>query len=60
MEEEELSKKNNYEIGNNLDNFSIEELDQYLLVLDQEIVRVKDIKKDKINALNKAQDFFKG
>tara|TARA_B100000686_G_scaffold219200_1_gene226260 strand:+ start:15274 stop:15456 length:183 start_codon:yes stop_codon:yes gene_type:complete len=60
MEEENLNKKNTYELGNNLDNFSIEELDQYLLVLKEEILRIEKLKKSKINALNKAQDFFKG
>ena len=59
-EEENLNKKNTYEIGNNLDNFSIEELDQYLLILNEEILRVEKLKKNKISALNKAQDFFKG
>ena len=60
MEEEDLNKKKSYEIGNNLDNFSIEELDHYLLLLNKEILRVNELKKNKINALNKAQDFFKG
>ena len=60
MEEEDLNKKTSYEIGNNLDNFSIEELDHYLLSLNEEILRVNELKKNKINALNKAQDFFKG
>ena len=60
MEEEDLNKKKSYEIGNNLDNFSIEELDHYLLLLNEEILRVNELKKNKINALNKAQDFFKG
>jgi len=60
MEEEDLNKKKSYEIGNNLDNFSIEELDHYLLSLNEEILRVNELKKNKINALNKAQDLFKG
>ena len=45
MEEENLNKKNTYELGNNLDNFSIEELDQYLLVLKEEILRIEKLKK---------------
>jgi len=60
MEEESLNKRKSYEIGNNLDNFSIDELDLYLLALNEEILRVKDLKNNKISALNKAKDFFKG
>ena len=59
-EEENLIKKKSYEVGENLDNFSIDDLDIYLLKLDEEILRVKNIKKSKIVALTKAKSFFKG
>ena len=59
-EDENLIKKKTYELEDNLDNFSIEDLDVYLLKLEDEILRVKTIKKNKINALSIAKDFFKG
>ena len=34
-EEENLIKKKSYEVGENLDNFSIDDLDIYLLKLDE-------------------------
>ena len=58
-EEENLIKKKSYEVGENLDNFSIDDLDIYLLKLDEEISRVKSIKKSKIAALTKAKSFLK-
>ena len=59
-EEENLIKKKSYELGENLDNFSIDDLDKYILKLDEEILRVKSIKKSKIAALATAKSFFKG
>ena len=53
-------RKKFYEIGGNLDSFSIDDLDNYLSKLDEEISRVKNTKKTKINALRKADSFFKG
>ena len=53
-------RKKFYEIGGNLDSFSIDDLDNYLSKLDEEISRVKNTKKTKINALTKADSFFKG
>ena len=59
-DDENIIKKKFYEIGGNLDSFSIDDLDNYLSKLDEEISRVKNTKKTKINALTKADSFFKG
>ena len=53
-------RKKFYEIGGNLDSFSIDDLDNYLSKLDEEISRVKITKKIKTEALTKADSFFKG
>ena len=53
-------RKKFYEIGGNLDSFSIDDLDNYLSKLDEEISRVKITKKIKTEALTKANSLFKG
>ena len=59
-EDENITKKKSYEIGFSLDNFSVEDIEEYLLALDEEIKRVKGIKSDKVKALDEAKNFFKG
>ena len=59
-DDENIIKKKFYEIGGNLDSFSIDDLDNYLSKLDEEISRVKITKKIKTEALTKANSFFKG
>ena len=59
MEEENISKKKSYTLGNNLDQLSIEDLRSVLTSLNEEIVRLKDEINKKIKAKNVAAKFFK-
>jgi len=58
-EEENISKKKSYTLGNNLDQLSIEDLRSVLTSLNEEIVRLKDEINKKIKAKNVAAKFFK-
>ena len=60
MDEEEISQsKKNIEIGDNLDDISIDELVNYINILKKEIDRVEDVKNEKYKALELAKDYFK-
>jgi len=60
MDEEGINQqKKNIEIGNNLDDLSIDELENYINLLKQEIDRVKNIKYEKSKALELAKGHFK-
>jgi len=60
MDEEEINQqKKSIEIGDNLDDLSIDELENYIDLLKQEIERVKNIKYEKSKALELAKDYFK-
>jgi len=59
MEEEDIKQKKEFEIGGNLDNWSIDELTEFVEVLKDEIIKVEETKKKKIAALNKAENIFK-
>ncbi len=58
-DEDDLPKKRSYELGENLENFSIDDIDAYLSAIEKEILRVENIKKEKLKALNIAKNFFK-
>ena len=58
-EEENISKKKSYTLGNNLDQLSIEDLRSVLTSLNEEKVRLKDEINKKIKAKNVAAKFFK-
>ena len=60
MDEEDISQsKKNIEIGDNLDDISIDELVNYINILKKEIDRVEDMEKEKSKALELAKDYFK-
>ena len=60
MDEEDISQsKNNIEIGDNLDDISIDELVNYINILKKEIDRVENVKNKKSVALELAKDYFK-
>ena len=59
MEEEDIKQKKEFEIGANLDNWSINELNEFILVLKDEVIKVEETKKKKIVALNEAKNIFK-
>ena len=60
MDEEDISQsKKNIEIGDNLDDISIDELVNYINILKKEIDRVEDVKNEKYKALELAKDYFK-
>tara|TARA_B100001142_G_C14200379_1_gene603546 strand:- start:5 stop:190 length:186 start_codon:yes stop_codon:yes gene_type:complete len=60
MDEEDISQsKKNIEIGDNLDDISIDELVNYINILKKEIDRVEDVKNEKFKALELAKDYFK-
>lgn len=60
MDEEDISQyKKNIEIGDNLDDISLDELVNYINILKKEIDRVEDMKNEKSKALELAKDYFK-
>ena len=60
MDEEDISQsKKNIEIGDNLDDISIDELVNYINILKKEIDRVENVKNKKSVALELAKDYFK-
>ena len=60
MDEEDITQsKKNIEIGDNLDDISIDELVNYINILKKEIDRVENLKKKKSKALELAKDYFK-
>ena len=60
MEDDEIIKsKKPQEIGSNLDDLSVDELIEYIIILKQEIKRVENIKLLKSKALDSAKDYFK-
>ena len=60
MDEEDISQsKKNIEIGDNLDDISIDELVNYINILKKEIDRVENVKNKKSIALELAKDYFK-
>ena len=60
MDEEDITQsKKNIEIGDNLDDISIDELVNYINILKKEIERVENVKNKKSEALELAKDYFK-
>jgi uncharacterized small protein (DUF1192 family) len=59
MDEDDIKKpKSDNEIGSNLDSLSVDELRDYINVLEKEIDRVKQIICTKSSALKTANDYF--
>ena len=60
MNEDEINTpKNIFEIGDNLDTLSVDELINYISILENEIIRVNTIKLKKSKALEVAKNYFK-
>jgi uncharacterized small protein (DUF1192 family) len=60
MNEDEVNTpKNIFEIGGNLDALSVDELINYISILENEIIRVNTIKLEKSKALEVAKNYFK-
>ena len=60
MDEEDITQsKKNIEIGDNLDDISIDELVNYINILKKEIDRVENVKNKKYKAMELAKDYFK-
>jgi len=60
MNEDEIdTPKINFEIGDNLDALSVDELKNYISILENEIIRVNTIKLEKSKALEVAKNYFK-
>ena len=60
MNEDEINTpKNIFEIGDNLDALSVDELINYISILENEIIRVNTIKLKKSKALEVAKNYFK-
>ena len=60
MDEDEVNTpKNIFEIGANLDALSVDELINYISILENEIIRVNNIKLEKSKALEVANNYFK-
>lgn len=60
MNEDEVNTpKNIFEIGGNLDALSVDELINYISILENEIIRVNSIKLEKSKALEVAKNYFK-
>ncbi len=60
MNEDEINiPKKNFEIGDNLDALSVDELIDYISILENEIIRVNAIKLEKSKALEVAKNYFK-
>ncbi|MFP6779208.1 MAG: DUF1192 domain-containing protein, partial [Alphaproteobacteria bacterium] len=51
--------KKDFELGDNLDAISVDELTNYISILENEIIRVKGIKIEKSKALEVAKNYFK-
>jgi uncharacterized small protein (DUF1192 family) len=60
MNEDEINApKKDFEIGDNLDALSVDELINYISILENEIIRVNNIKLEKSKALEVANNYFK-
>lgn len=59
MEEEETKLTGAYELGRNLDDFSVGELDELEAALAAEIERVRNIKEKKKTSLEDANSIFR-
>ena len=60
MNEDEINiPKKDFELGDNLDAISVDELTNYISILENEIIRVKGIKIEKSKALEVAKNYFK-
>ena len=60
MNEDEINTtKKIIEIGDNLDALSVDELKNYISILENEIIRVNTIKLEKSKALEVAKNYFK-
>ncbi|MFP6779867.1 MAG: DUF1192 domain-containing protein [Alphaproteobacteria bacterium] len=60
MNEDEINiPKKDFNIGDNLDALSLDELTNYISVLENEIIRVKGVKLKKNQALEAAKIYFK-
>ena len=60
MNEDEINTpKKKFEIGDNLDALSVDELKNYISILENEIIRVNTIKLEKSKALEVAKNYFK-
>ena len=60
MNEDEINTpKNIFEIGDNLDTLSVDELINYISILENEIIRVNTIKLEKSKDLEVAKNYFK-
>lgn len=57
-EEETPKKKRAFEIGQNLEDLSVEELDETITVLEREISRLKSARNAKSDHLNAAEALF--
>ena len=58
MEDEQIKKLSSYVIGQNLDEMSVEELDQSIELLKAEIDRLKSIRTAKSSHISAAEAFF--
>ena len=59
IEDETNTPKKKFEIGDNLDALSVDELMNYISILENEIFRVNSIKLEKSKALEAAKKYFK-
>ena len=59
MEEEDLKSKKSKSIGGNIDDLSIEDLEEVIQDLNNEIVRIETLIKKKKKAKKSAEKFFK-
>ena len=59
MEEEDLKSKESKSIGGNIDDLSIEDLEEVIQDLNNEIVRTEALIKKKKKAKKSAEKFFK-
>ena len=59
MEEEDLKSKKSKSIGGNIDDLSIEDLEEVIQDLNNEIVRTEVLIKKKKKAKKSAEKFFK-
>ena len=60
MNEDEINTpKKEFQIGDNLDTLSVDELINYISILENEIIRVNSIKLEKSKALEVAKNYFK-
>lgn len=59
IEENEPRKRPTFEIGMDLSNYSVEELTLLVTTLQEEIVRISEIKEQKKSSLDTANSLFK-